>query len=140
MLPQLENEMSELRQVLAMGRKAMDEEEDEGGSPHAVHAGGKGTGQGGGGAGHEGTGSSDGGGGGADAEEILPKEAQPEEVRRKVESVLRFVQCEESRAEVALTFASGGEEEENRVEMEAAVKQFVSWRGYGVAALFSEEL
>ena len=74
------------------------------------------------------------------AEEILPKESQPEEVRRKVESVLRFVQCEESRAEVALTFASGGEEEENRVEMEAAVKQFVSWRGYGVAALFSEEL
>ena len=50
-----------------------------------------------------------------------------------------FVRSEEARMEVALTFTGGGDEMEEH-EMEGAVRQFVDWKKFGIAALLSEDL
>jgi hypothetical protein len=77
----------------------------------------------------------------ASEDDILPKEASPEVVASKVEKVMRFVEAEEARAEVALTFVGGSaSEEEKDAELDSAVLQFVDWRKFGLAALYSQEL
>ena len=109
-LTQLENEMSELRQM-----QLLDDEENGMGVDELKEE-------------------------DANAlDDILPREANPEVVAEKISNIDRFVEAEEARAELSLTFVGGGEEEK-AAEMAGAVKQFVDWRKFGIAALYSQEL
>ena len=107
-LTQLENEMSELRQMQIISQADLADDSDA-----AVDV--------------------------NNLDDVLPHEAQPEVVAEKVGKVLRFVEAEEARAEAALVVVDGDEEEDS-AEMDSAVKQFVDWRKFGIAALYSQEL
>ena len=115
-LTQLEDQMSELRQELANAAEQTLRDVDG-----------------------DGVGDTPMGGEEQKGDGILPPEAQPEVVKLKVANVLQFVEMEEKRAEIAMTFAADGDEGDPH-EMDMAVKEFVNWHVYGEAALYSEEL
>lgn len=116
-LTQLENEMSELRQEVANAAESRFVDVDGDGTgdrPIDVEQ--------------------------QDTEEIIPREAQPEVVKSKVAHVLKFVEMEAMRSEVALTYAGGDDDIDVKNMTEGAVKEFVDWHVYGEAALYSEDL
>ena len=113
-LTQLENEMSELRQIMASVEEGDDDGDDDG---------------------------ANGGGGRGGADEILPREARPEAAARQMAKVTKFVEREENRAELLLM---GGDESaaESRAQEDANATAMaeLALKASGISVLYSPAL